>query len=108
MNSPVSGLLKITIAGAPDALTLRLEGKASGAMVDELRRTWSAIRSELGSRQLVVDLRDAIYIDKAGLEVLAEIHRQTGAKFEANSPLTQYFAEQATRVESQNGIPKGA
>ena len=77
-------------------------------MVDELRRTWSAIHSELGSRQLVVDLRDAIYIDKAGLEVLAEIHRQTGARFEANSPLTQYFVEQATRIESQSGIPKGA
>jgi hypothetical protein len=35
------------------------------------------------------------------LEVLADIHRQTGAKFEANSPLTQYFAEQAMRIEDQ-------
>jgi ABC-type transporter Mla MlaB component len=101
VNTPNSGSLKITIANAPTALTLRLEGKASGAMVEELRRSWSTLYPELGNRQLVVDLRDVLYVDKAGLEVLADIHRQTGAKFEANSPLTQYFAEQAMRIEDQ-------
>jgi len=75
-------------------------------VIDELRRTWTAIHQELNGRELVVDLRDAIYIDKAGLEVLADIHRQTGAKFEANSPLTQYFAEQAVRIENQSGFQK--
>lgn len=108
MNSSDSGSLRITVGDTPSVLTLRLEGKASGAMVDELRRSWSAIHPELGSRQLVVDLRDAIYIDKAGLEVLADIHRQTGARFEANSPLTQYFAEQATKLENQDEASKGA
>jgi len=91
----------MTVKDAPDAMTLQLEGRLSGAMVNELRQTWLEIASKLQGRTLTVDLRDTIYIDEAGLAVLSDIHNATGAKFEAGSPLTQYFAEQAMRIQEQ-------
>lgn len=108
MTNPTSALLRITVKEAPDAMTLRLEGRVSGAMSEELRQTWSRLAPKLSGRTLNVDLRDAIYIDEAGLVVLSDIHCQTGANFEVGSPLTQYFAEQATRIKHQEETWKGA
>jgi ABC-type transporter Mla MlaB component len=101
VNHSTSALLRITVKEAPDAMTLRLEGRVSGAMSEELRQTWSGLAPKLRGRTLNVDLRDAIYIDQAGLAVLSDIHDQTGANFEAGSPLTQYFADQAMRIQEQ-------
>jgi anti-anti-sigma factor len=98
----------VTVAEEPSTLTLRIEGKVAGVTVDELCQAWRKISSKLAGRNVVIDLRDIIFIDRTGLAVLADIHRQTGAKFEATSPLTQYFAEQAMKIESQNGTSKGA
>jgi len=99
VTNSIQGPLRITIDDANSSLTLRLEGKIAGPMVDELRRTWSALSSELGRRPLVIDLRDALYIDNKGLAVLADIHRSTDAQFQADSPLTQYFANQAMGIQ---------
>jgi anti-anti-sigma regulatory factor len=103
-----SGPLRITVDDASGSLTLRLEGRVAGGVVEELRRTWSGLSSELGKRPLVIDLRDAIYIDAKGLAVLGEIHGKTNAKFQTDSPLTQYFAEQATKFHDSDGNSKGA
>lgn len=100
--------MRITVKDAPDAMTLRLEGKLSGAMADELRQTWSSLASKLGRRTLNIDLRDATYVDQAELAVLSDVHQETGAKFEAGSPLTQYFAEQATKIQKQDEALTGA
>ena len=108
VNNPIPALLKITIKETPDAMTLRLEGRVSGVMANELRQTWSTLASTLGGRILKVDLRDAIYVDEAGLAVLSDIHHETGAGFEVGSPLTQYFAEQATRNQKREQTLKGA
>lgn len=99
--------LKITVDRAENRLTLRLEGKISGPMVEELRRAWSAVAPEIGNRGLVVDLRDALYVDKAGLALLSDIHHATAAEFQADSPLTRYFAEQASGNSNLNGLSKG-
>ncbi|HTZ75888.1 MAG TPA: STAS domain-containing protein [Candidatus Aquilonibacter sp.] len=100
MINQISAPFRITVAEASDALMLRIEGKVSGPTAEELRQTWSTLSSKLGNRALVIDLRNALYIDANGLAVLAEIHRKTDAKFQADSPLTQYFAEQATKVRN--------
>jgi anti-anti-sigma regulatory factor len=100
--------MRITVGQTHNALTIRLEGKLAGLMVDELRDAWPELASELGNRALVVDLRDTIYVDHAGQLLLAEIHHKTGANFQTNSPLTQYFAEQAIKIQNQNEALKGA
>jgi len=66
-------------------------------MIDELIRTWRDLAPLLGSRKLSIDLRGVTFMDMAGRHLLAEIHSKTGAKFLADTPMTKYFAEEATR-----------
>jgi hypothetical protein len=76
---------------------MRLEGKVIGPWVDECRRAWHAIRAELGSRRLRLDLRGVMFMDGRGTALLREIHKQSGAEVLADSPLTKYFAERIMR-----------
>ena len=75
-------------------------------MVDELSRTWFSLAPSLGRKRLVIDLHGVIFIDKAGVAVLAGIHHETGAQFRADTPLTKYFADEAMSNQKENG--KGA
>jgi ABC-type transporter Mla MlaB component len=92
--------LRITVTEEPEATTMKLEGKVVGPWVAELNRAWRSLMASLGSKKLRVDLRGIDRIDPGGTHILAEIHRQTGANFLADSPITKYFAEQA-RLQSQ-------
>ena len=98
--------MKITVDEGQDALTLRLEGRVAGPMVEELSRTWCSLAPSLGRKRLVIDLHGLIFIDTAGLAVLAEIHQRTGAQFRTDTPLTKYFADEAMRKQNEKG--KGA
>jgi hypothetical protein len=81
---------------------MRLEGKVIGPWVDECRRAWHAIRAELGSRKLRLDLRGVMFMDGRGTALLREIHKLSGAEVLADSPLTKYFAERIMRyVETE-------
>ena len=88
-------MLRITINDEPKKLTLKLEGKIAGPWVAELDRTWHSIDPVLDDKKLAIDLRGVSYVDHEGREILAEIYRRTHAQFEADSPLTQYFAQEA-------------
>ena len=100
--------LKITVDEGQNATTIRLEGRVAGPMVDELSRTWCSLAPSLGRKNLVIDLHDVIFIDKAGVAVLAEIHSKTGAQFRADTPLTKYFAEEAMKNSFKEETRKGA
>jgi len=76
---------------------MRLEGKVVGPWVEECHRTWEAIRADLGSRKLRLDMRGVMFMDDRGTALLRQIHRMSGAEVLANSPLTKYFAEQIRR-----------
>lgn len=89
--------MKITIQGEPYAVTLKIEGKVAGPFVQEFRRVWDELSLSLKSRKLIVDLCGTTFLDADGRRVLAEIYRETGAEFLAASPLTKYFAEEATQ-----------
>jgi hypothetical protein len=41
-------------------------------------------------------------VDGTGRELLAEIHAKSGAKFAADTPLSKYFAEEATRHSNKS------
>ena len=87
--------LRITFQEGPRVLTIKLEGHVAGAQVDELSRAWRSVAPSRGRKNVVIDLHDLIFIDQAGIAVLAGICRQTGARFNADTPLTRYFAEEA-------------
>lgn len=86
--------MRITIDDGPATLTLKLEGRVAGLWASELRKSWDSLPSPK-SRTVVVDLCGVTHVDSAGKEVLADIHKQTGAQFLADTPMTKYFAEEA-------------
>jgi hypothetical protein len=69
----------------------------AGPWVKEFQRSWGALAASLGSRKLVIDLCGVTHIDPDGRDTLFEIHAETGAKFLADTPMTKYFAEEASR-----------
>lgn len=95
--------LRITVQNETVPARLKLEGRIAGPFANELARTWRALTESLESKRLCVDLCDVTYIDSTGRQVLAEIHKETGAEFVANSPFIKYFAEEARRGNFGNG-----
>jgi hypothetical protein len=98
-------VLRITIDDEANPVRLKLEGRIVGPWVAELDRTWQLLGPSLGERKLRVDLCDVSYIDREGRRILAEMYRQTQAQFETDTPLAEYFAEEA-RASSKNGTSK--
>jgi anti-anti-sigma regulatory factor len=91
--------LKITIQNGDKAIAITLEGRVAGPWVAELSRVWVETAPQLGKKTLTIDLRNVIYADSSGKQVLREIYAQTHAKLIANSPWAQYLADEI--VQSQ-------
>lgn len=89
-------MLKISIEEDVAAATLKIEGKLVGQWATELGRTWRDLWSSTGQKRLLLDIRGMTFADQTGCEILGEIVRTAGAEIIANSPLTQYFANQAS------------
>jgi hypothetical protein len=77
-----------------------LEGRIAGPWAVELGRSWSELTPPLGTRTLVIDLRNATYADATGLKVLRDIYSETSAEFLTSTPWTKYLAEEITRVSA--------
>jgi len=97
--------LRITINDGPEAVTLKLEGRISGPWANELGEQCRTLSGQ--SKNVVVDLRGVTHVDGAGREILADIHKKTGARFLADTPMTQYFAEQACQGGKQGKAKRG-
>jgi anti-anti-sigma regulatory factor len=78
-----------------EGVILKIEGKVLGPQFPVLSRTWQELAPTLGARKLCLDLRGVTHVGNRGLNLLSEIHDQTGAEFLADTPLTKYFAEEA-------------
>ncbi len=73
-------MLKITIIDSPTEQTLVLEGRLTELYVSELESVWENARRSNAARRLIVDLRDATYIDRKGESLLLHMKRH-GAEF---------------------------
>ena len=87
-------MLRITLQEEDDKLTLKLEGRIVGPWTAELDRTWNSLSPSLNDKKVSIDLCGVSYIDRDGRGILADMYRQTHAHFEANTPLTRYFADE--------------
>jgi anti-anti-sigma regulatory factor len=96
-------MLRITIHDAQRGKTIQLEGKIVGPWVEELRRVWCSLAPSFDSKELLLDLRGVAFIDAQGRQLLRQIFQRTSTRFVADSPLTQYFAEEAMRPAPRNG-----
>jgi hypothetical protein len=100
-------VLRITINEEAAEVMLKLEGRIVGPWTAELDRSWHSLGPSLNGRKLAVDLRGVSYIDQKGREILAEMYRKTGAQFQADTPLTEYFAQEARSSTVLNGTGSG-
>lgn len=82
---------------------MKLEGKIAGPWVPEFNRVWESLSSSLGKKSLSIDLSGVTYVDSSGGTLLSQIYGKTGAVFVADTPLTKYFAEEATKGNHKNG-----
>jgi anti-anti-sigma regulatory factor len=96
-------MLRITVHNGEKTQTILLEGKISGLWVEELDRTWHNLAPELGKKKLQLDLRSVDFVDGKGSQLLRDIYRATKASFLTDSPLTQHFADVATRKTLRDG-----
>jgi ABC-type transporter Mla MlaB component len=100
-------MLRITIGEGLETVTMRLEGRVTGPWLNELERAGQSAAASLGSRKLSIDLRGITHMNAAGIQLLADIYKRTGAQFLADTPMTRYFAEEAqakdTKQENQEG-----
>jgi len=96
-------MLRITVEGSERTETIKLEGKIVGPWVEELNRTWHALAPSLGHKQLKFDMRSVAFVDGKGRRLLREIYQHTNACFLADSPLTQYFADDAMQKSPKDG-----
>jgi hypothetical protein len=96
-------MLRITIHETAKGQTIQLEGKIAGPWVEVFNRTWHSLGPSLGSGELHLDLRGVAFVDTNGRKLLREIYQKTNACFLADSPLTQYFADDARRRSPKHG-----
>ena len=66
----------------------------AGPWVAELSRVWVETAPQLANRTLSIDLRNVIYADALGKQVLREIYAQTQARLVTSTPWTQYLADE--------------
>jgi anti-anti-sigma regulatory factor len=100
-------MLRITIHEGVKAQTIQLEGKIAGPWVEEFNRTWHSLAPSLGPKELLLDLRGVAFVDAKGRQLLRDIYQKTNASFLADSPLTQYFADDATQESPKDGEEGG-
>src|SRR5205807_6519422 len=68
-------VLRITTDMTERAVTLTLEGRLAGNWVSELERCWQTIRATHQGKSICIDLRELIFADAAGKQLLAEMYR---------------------------------
>jgi hypothetical protein len=91
----VKTVLKISIEDDVPGATLKIEGKLVGPWAMELGRTWHDLWASANQMPLRLDIRGLSFADQKGTHFLREIVKETGAEILSDSPLTQYFANQA-------------
>ena len=89
-------MLKITMEADLPVAILKIEGRLVGAWATELGTSWEDMWASARQKPLRLDIRGLIFADTKGVRILREIVNATGAEVLSDSPLTQYFANQAT------------
>jgi anti-anti-sigma regulatory factor len=85
-----------------EGVIMKIEGKLAGPNVPALSEAWEDLGPTLRERALFLDVRGLTHVDETGRSLLAEIHAKTGAEFQADTPLTKHFAEEATGSRTTN------
>lgn len=85
-------MLRITTNITERAATLILEGRLAGIWVSELERCWHTVRATRPGESICIDMRELIFVDAAGKQLLADIYRR-GADLAASGCLMKSVVE---------------
>lgn len=88
-------MFRLTEQTAPDRLVLKLEGRGSAEVLDDLVASWVAARLKAAGRPIWIDLTDVLHVDDVVLRQLARMH-VAGARFIARGCLMHYVVRQIT------------
>jgi ABC-type transporter Mla MlaB component len=95
-------MLRIRVDDQPPAATLYVEGKLVGRSVDELRKVWTAIHSELNQKQTVVELTSLLLVDAAGRSLLRQMHAK-GAQLSGSGLMIRTLIEEIANGKNSAG-----
>ena len=90
-------MLRITVHDDSSALTFRVEGRLVGSMLHALWDCWRTTLADRERSTIRVDLTAVTFIDAAGKECLATMHRQ-GAELVAAGCATRDIVAEITRT----------
>ena len=79
-------MLKITLHDSAGEFRLKLEGRLSGAWVQELEQCWKTASSTTHGRKTVVDLGEVDFVDPDGQSLLSVMYSH-GVEMVAVTPL---------------------
>ena len=102
-NAPVgkeSAVLRITTRINPEVTHLIIEGKIAGACVGELEKCWRETASTKSAGSIWVDLGSVTFVDAAGKELLAGMHKQ-GARLTAAGLLAKCLIEEIESSDAE-------
>ena len=88
-------MFRLTEHADSDRLVLRLEGRCSADVVDELVASWVAARLKAAGRPIWIDLTDVLGVDRPARDQLARMHL-AGACFVARGCLMRELVRQIT------------
>lgn len=100
-------MLRVSVQNDKNTTTLQIEGKVVGPWATELSHAWPRFWASGKHKKLQLDIRGVTFVDSKGTQILREIVRETGAELLADSPLTQYFANQAKCETAPEPIEEG-
>jgi anti-anti-sigma regulatory factor len=86
-------VLRITTCINSEATRLIVEGKLAGACVGEMEKCWRETASTKSPESILVDLSSVTFVDAAGKQLLAGMHKQ-GTRFTAAGLLAKCLIEE--------------
>jgi|RhiMetdeSRZDD1v2_1073273.scaffolds.fasta_scaffold738104_3 anti-anti-sigma regulatory factor len=91
-------MLKITTHNDPGQISFELEGRLTGAWVEEFKTCWQ--QAAAANKQVVVRLKEVMFVDEAGKKLLIDMHNQ-GATLAAEGCMMKAIIEEIIRGEGQ-------
>lgn len=95
-------MLKITIHNSTNAATLNLEGRLAGPWVEELERTWRAVKDDSPEKPVIVDLCEVTFVDAEGRKLLSSMYEQ-GARLRTFGCMAKGIVEEIVQAHSRGG-----
>jgi len=99
-------MLRVTVHEETGSLRFEVEGRLAGAWVQELQLCWRSTLAGRPRSAVLVDLKGVTFIDDAGKDLLAQLHR-AGATLTASGVLMRAVVTQVTQATARahNGTP---